>query len=310
MKEEILFSMKSPFRDDFRIKGYRFGEGEKGLAIVGALRGDEVQQLYTCSQLVKELQAIEKRKGLVDGVELLVIPSANPFSMNISKRFWAMDGTDINRMFPGYHLGETTQRIAEGVFKALQGYQYGVQLASSYVAGCYTPHVKLLHTGYEDVQTAGLFGLPYVCVRQPLPFDTTLLNYNWQVWETKAYSLYGGSNDRLDVKVSREIQTAVWRFLQRTGLMETDCRTTVGFRPVVFDEAELEVIKAPAPGVFFRFRQAGDLVNEGDLLAHIIHPYLGKVEAVITATASGRLFFTNDKSLALKGTPLFKICRY
>ena len=64
MREEILFSMKSPFRDDFRIKGYRFGQGEKSLAIVGALRGDEVQQLYTCSQLVKELSALEKLRKI------------------------------------------------------------------------------------------------------------------------------------------------------------------------------------------------------------------------------------------------------
>ena len=35
--------------------------------------------------------------------------------MNIGKRFWSADNTDINRMFPGYNLGETTQRIAAGV---------------------------------------------------------------------------------------------------------------------------------------------------------------------------------------------------
>ena len=302
--------MKSPFRDDFRIKGYRFGKGRKGMAIVGALRGDEVQQLYTCSQLVKELQAIERRGGLAEGTEILVIPSANPFSMNINKRFWAMDGTDINRMFPGYDQGETTQRIAAAIFQLVQGYEYGVQMASSYVAGRYMPHVKILHTGYEDVQTAGLFGLPYVCVRQPLPFDTTLLNYNWQIWETKAYSLYGGSNDCIDVQVSREVQEAILRFLMRTGLMKTDCRTSAdGFRPMVFDESELEVIQAPAPGLLFRFRQAGDRVEKGDLLAQIVHPYLGKTVAAVTATVSGRLFFTTDRPLALKGTPLFKICR-
>ena len=44
MKKEILYSMKSPFRDDFKIIGYTFGEGKKSLAIVGAMRGDEVAQ--------------------------------------------------------------------------------------------------------------------------------------------------------------------------------------------------------------------------------------------------------------------------
>lgn len=122
--------MKSPFRDTFRIQGFRFGSGEKSLAIVGAMRGDEIQQQYICSQLVRHLAQLEEEGRLVPGHEILLIPSANPFSMNIGKRFWPMDNTDINRMFPGYDQGETTQRIAASLFEAIQGYTYGIQLAS------------------------------------------------------------------------------------------------------------------------------------------------------------------------------------
>ena len=61
MREEILFTMKSPYRDDFKIHGFRFGEGKKTLAIVGAMRGDEVQQQFTCAQIVKNLIEIEKK---------------------------------------------------------------------------------------------------------------------------------------------------------------------------------------------------------------------------------------------------------
>ena len=31
------------------------------------------------------------------------------------------------------------------------------------------------------------FGLPYAFIRTPRPYDTTTLNYNWQIWETKAF---------------------------------------------------------------------------------------------------------------------------
>ena len=55
---------------------------------------------------------LENHGFLQKGLSVTVILSANPFSMNIGKRFWAMDDTDINRMFPGYHLGETTQQLA------------------------------------------------------------------------------------------------------------------------------------------------------------------------------------------------------
>ena len=46
MKKELLFELRSAHRDNLRVHGYRFGNGEKTLAIVGSLRGDELQQLY------------------------------------------------------------------------------------------------------------------------------------------------------------------------------------------------------------------------------------------------------------------------
>lgn len=76
---------------------------------------------------------LENHGFLQKGLSVTVIPSATPFSMNIGKRFWAMDDTDINRMFPGYDKGKTTQRIAAGLFEKQQGYEYGIQKASFYM---------------------------------------------------------------------------------------------------------------------------------------------------------------------------------
>ena len=64
MKKDIIYSLSSPYRDDFRVTGYRFGKGGKSCCIIGSLRGNEIQQLYMCSQLVKELELLE-RKGCI-----------------------------------------------------------------------------------------------------------------------------------------------------------------------------------------------------------------------------------------------------
>ena len=135
---------------------------------------------------------LEKHGFLQKGLSVTVILSANPFSMNIGKRFWTMDDTDINRMFPGYNKGETTQRIAAGLFEKLQGYEYGIQMASFYMPGEFITHVRIVKTALDYADEGKDFGLPYVSVSEPAPFDTTLLNYNWQIWNTKAFSLYGG----------------------------------------------------------------------------------------------------------------------
>ena len=204
MKKEIIFENKALYRDNFRVTGFRFGEGKKSACIVGSIRGNEVQQLYTCSQLVQALKELEKKGRIREGKEILVIPSVNPYSMNVKKRFWPTDNTDINRMFPGYNLGETTQRIAAGVFEKIKDYKYGMQFASFYMPGEFMPHVRMMKTGFESVELAKKFGLPYVVLRTVRPYDTTTLNYNWQIWDTKAFSIYTTTTEKLDRESAKQ----------------------------------------------------------------------------------------------------------
>lgn len=299
--------MDSPFRDTFHITGFRFGQGAKSLAIVGAMRGDEIQQLYICAQLVHQLSRLEAQGLLANDHEILVIPSANPFSMNIEKRFWAMDGTDINRMFPGYDRGETTQRIAAALFEQLKGYTYGIQLASFYIPGDFVPHVRLMRTGYEDTEGAKRFGMPYITLRKPLPFDTTLLNYNWQIWETKAYSLYGGMNDGVESPVTTEMIGTILRFAQRIGLTQKPVVGIPDFNPQVIDESSFITVRTPQAGILYRLKGAGDKVHEGEVLARILDPYEGSIKAEITSPTDGLIFFAHNKPLALENTLLFNI---
>lgn len=307
MKREILYTLKSPFRDDFKIQGFRFGSGTKRVAIVGPMRGDEVQQQFVCSQIVQALSRIEAAGELLPDQEILVVPSANPFSMNIGSRFWAMDDTDINRMFPGYSKGETTQRIAAALFEQLQGYQYGIQLASYYLPGRFVPHVRMMETGYQDEETAGLFGLPYVCLRKPLPFDTTLLNYNWQIWDTKAFSLYAGKNDTISESCTREACRSILRFMNRMELIHQPVRA--GFHSTTITDDDLTSVKAEKAGVFYRMKGAREEVKAGEILAHILDPYDGSVQQEVKAPVSGAIFFAHDKPLTLQNTLLYKIIR-
>ena len=204
MEKTVIYELESMYRDSFRITGFRFGSGEKTLCVVGSMRGNEVQQLYCCSQLVDRLKTLEARGLINEGHSITVIPCVNPYSMNIGKRFWPTDNSDINRMFPGYDLGETTQRIADGLFKELMGYRYGIQFASYHGPGKFTPHVRMMKTGFESVDDARIFALPYVVLVDPVPFDSGVLNYNWQIWETKAFSLYTQETSRIDRASARK----------------------------------------------------------------------------------------------------------
>jgi len=306
MRIETIYEMTSPCRDNFRIKGYRFGEGEKTIAIVGAMRGDEFQQQYICSQLIRRLAKLESDGGIAKNCGVLVIPSCNPFSMNVDRRFWAMDNTDINRMFPGYAKGETTQRIADAIFNALNGFKFGIQLASYYVPGNFITHVRMLATGYEDVETAMLFGMKYVTTYVPKPFDTTLLNYNWQLWNTKAFSIYAGQTNSIDPKTCDDTIDAIMRMMNKTGIISRRI-PSVAYESVILDEGMLQHVKAQRAGIFIPLAHVGKRVSIGDSLAHVIDPYSGQVIDDVKSNTDGTVFFAYNRPVAFQNALLFLI---
>ena len=308
MKTTSIFTMKSPFRDDFRIPGYYFGNGEKTVAIVGSMRGDEVQQLYVASQVVKNLTELEEEGRIAKNQGILVIPSANHYSMNIQKRFWAMDNTDINRMFPGYDQGETTQRVASAIFEAVKGYEYGIQLASYYLNGNFVPHVRVMDTGYQDVESAGKFGLPYVYVYEPRPFDTCVLNYNWQVFETKAYSIYSGSTDTINKEMAKMTWLSILRFLDAKGAIRRPCHG--GYQAYTFGEQQLHTVQSRQAGILYSMCGVGQQVKKGDILGKIIDPYNGETRSVIDAPTSGTIFFAHTRPLVHQHSRVFQILEF
>ena len=121
MKKEIIYSSGNYLRDEFKIEGYLFGKQSEGLepaaCIVGAMRGNEYQQLYICSQLVKRLKELENSGAIVGDNQILVIPCVNNFSMNVGMKYWVSDNSDINRQFPGNFDGEPTSRLAAHLLK-------------------------------------------------------------------------------------------------------------------------------------------------------------------------------------------------
>lgn len=305
MRTEIIYESRSLYRDSFQVKAYVFGTGKKSLCVVGNMRGNEYQQLYTCSQLIQRLKKAEREDILTPGCEIMVIPSANPYSMNIKKRFWPIDNTDINRMFPGYSEGETTQRIASGIFDKIQGYEYGVHLASNYMTGEFMPYINVMTTGLEDVEAAKKFGLPYVVIRNSRPYDTTTLNYNWQIWETKAFSLYTTATERINKESALRGVRAVFSFMSSTGLVRWKDEEQNASR--VVDDHDIISVRSPEAGLFEPVVRVEQEVRKGELLAEILNPVDGEVRAHIYAPVDGTVFFMDSGPLIYGHTAVIKI---
>ena len=305
MKKKTIYEIKGLYRDSFRITGFEFGKGKKSLCIVGSMRGNEVQQLYCCSQLVKKFRQLEEEGRIRPDVKILIIPCCNPYSINTQKRFWTIDNTDINRMFPGYDLGETTQRVADGIFSQIKDYEYGIQFTSFYMPGEFIPHVRLMDEGYSDVITAMKFGMPYVVKRTVRPYDTATLNYNWQVWNTKAYSLYTSTTSRIDKKSAGQAVLSILRFCKSVGFVKYQEN---GDHPsIVISDKELISVRTAKSGIFEPLVKVGDNVDEGTPLADIINPYDGSVMETLYAPRKGTLFFMHSDPITYAETAVIKM---
>lgn len=307
MRKQVLYSIQSPYREAMDIIGYKFGKGEKAMCVVGAMRGNEVQQMYVCSQLVSRLKELEREGAITDGNEIMIIPCVNYYSMNLGKRFWTMDNTDINRMFPGYGLGETTQRIADGLFREIKGYTYGVQMASFYQQGDFLPHVKIMETGFTEHEYMNDFGLSYAFVRTPRPYDTTTLNYNWQVWGTKAFSLYTNATDTIDEPSAKIAVDAILRFMAKRKII--NAKIINGYNTEIINENRLTQIHSQTAGIYKSYVKAGDEFKSGDILCEIIDPLEGNIISKIYAPINGIVFFRYNRPLEFEKTVLYKIIR-
>ncbi len=306
MKKKIIYEIKGLYRDNFRVTGYEFGKGKKSVCIVGTMRGNEVQQLYCCSQLVKKFKQLEAEGRITPGHKILIIPSCNPYSLNIQKRFWPIDNTDINRMFPGYDLGETTQRIADGVFKEIMDYEYGIQFTSFYMPGEFMPHIRMMDEGYSTIETALKFEMPYVVVRKVRPYDTATLNYNWQVWDTQAYSFYTTSTTTIDPNAAGQAVLSIMKFMASLGIIRYQSFGMKKQATVVAD-TDLISVQTAKSGIFQPLVKVGDFVAEGTPLAQIVHPYEGEIMETLYAPLDSKVFFMHTDPLTYANTAVVKL---
>ncbi len=305
MNKEVIFDMSTPFRGEYAIAGYRFGNGEKCAAIVGAMRGNEFQQLYICSQLIAKLEQIEAKGGLIANKEILVIPALNYNAMNVGSKYWVSDNTDINRSFPGIKEGPATSRIAAHVLELVEKYSYGVQFASSYISGEFAPHVRLAENGAKNTSLANLFGLPYVLTATERAFDKSTLVYNWQQSGTYAFSVYSGTTEQVDERLADLTVNAVLRFLQRMGILRYDCHG--GYMSSVIDEDKLITVRGDMPGFFRRKVHVEDEVKKGQVLGEIVDSYRGDVISRLLSPTDGMVFFELTKAMLFQNSVAYRL---
>ena len=308
MKKIEILKIESLSRAPLVIEGYLFeGSDPKApsLAIVGAMDGDAILPLFCASQMVDFLKnTIQEKK--IKG-DILVIPSINHYALNISERFWPLDKTDLNMMFPGYSEGETTQRIAAKVFEAISRYTYGINLERRRDPSSCLPHIKLFKSGYEDLEGAKRFGLKMIHHTNLRSIDTVTLQYNWQLWGTKAYSIVCPLDSLVDRNISNQIHQAMVRFMNKSGIIEHSLLNA--YESNIVTEKNLKIIKAKKSGIFIPKYTAGTYIKKREPIGEIINALDSSILHTIRSPINGMIVCLFSNSLILENAVAFRIAR-
>ena len=305
MIEKDIYCLQTPYRSDMIIKGFQFGKGDHAACILGPVRGNEVQQLYICSQIVKALRDLEQRNCISSNKQILVIPFVNNYSMNVGERLFSAETGDINRSFPGNKKAAITSRVAAGIMEAVEDYSYGIQFSSSYLTGEFVSHVRMMETGFQNTSLANLFGLPYVIVRKPTPIDTKTLNFNWQNEMTAAFNIYTNKTEVIDPLSAQRAVSSVLRFLTRMGIIKYESHS--GFISHVINEEDLRDIHATCGGLFVPLVNAGEEIRYGMTIGNIVDPYTGDVKDALVAKTDGIVFYCHTAPLIGQYDVCFRI---
>ncbi len=315
MRRGVIYHIDVPHRSPMRIRGFEFGDeqGDRCCAIIGSMRGNEVQQTFICSTLVSLLAKIEREGRITGKKSVLVIPCVNPLSMNVQQRFWPGDGSDINRSFPGNRNGRSAERIAASIMGVARLFSYGIQMCSFNQSGEFLPHVRIARQGpisNKSLAIARDFGLPYVIHRDPTPYDTATLNYAWQACGTHAFSLYSRATATIDTSSAKMVAHAVLRFMARRGIIEPPDDADEGHTHAskVLSETELiDVRTERSSGFFVSFACVGERVRKGQRLGAVLDTMDAHTLESLASPVAGQVFFVRSDSLIQQHMVAFRI---
>jgi hypothetical protein len=310
MTAPSLLRMTAPLRADFEIPYHDFGDASRAprLALVAGLHGNELNGVFVLSRLASFLRRVVD--GGTPGVELcervVVVPAVNVLGVNTGDRRWPFDGTDINRMFPGYDGGETTQRIAAAVLRLTREAHYRIDIHTSNTDFEEMPQVRLYAATPEERGTAILFGLPAVVERSLNAIVSSTLAHAWRECEGENYIIQAGLAGVLQPQHCERLFRSLVNFLHRTGIVRgthlSDDEDVHYFGP----EQTFPVISESA-GLFVSRLEVGRWMRAGDVIGQVFDAFDGDLRAEVRTPLSGLLSGLRRQPMLYEGDLIARI---
>jgi predicted deacylase len=307
----VLLHMTAPTREDFDVPYHDLGPRQQAprVALVAGLHGNELNGVFVLARLASFLRQIAE--GGRPGAQLLgrviVIPAVNVLGLNVRTRGWPFDKTDVNRMFPGFEGGETTQRIAAAVLSATEPARWRIDLHSSNGDFEELPQVRLFDPSEEEREAARWLGLPAVIERPVTPIFTATLANAWRQRGGGGLVVQAGHAGSLQPAHCERLFRALVDFLERSGLLAGVRLAEPEDDVHVFGPRQVFPLISDHGGWFVSRHEVGQWLQAGELVGYVYDGFSGDLAAELRAPASGLLAGIRRHPLLCEGDLVARI---
>lgn len=309
--ERVLLHMTAPSREDFDIPYHDLGpqHEEPAVALVAGVHGNELNGVFVLARLASFLRKIAagERSGASLLRRVLVVPAVNVLGVNTRSRNWPFDGTDINRMFPGYDGGETTQRIASALLELTAPARWRIDIHASNVDFEEMPQVRLYAPNDDEREAARWLGLPAVVERPATPSFHATLASAWRERGGGALVIQAGYAGSMQALHCERLFRALVDFLERAGLL-------IGVR---LAEPEEDVhhfgpkhafpIISEHAGWFVSRLEVGQWLQAGEMIGYVYDGFTGELRSEVRSPISGLVSGIRRQPLLCEGDLVARI---
>ena len=306
-----LLRMTAPVRDPFEIPYHDLGDARlpPRLALVGGVHGNELNGIYVLAHLARFLRAVldGARPPITLTGRVIVVPAVNVLGVNLRERTWPFDGTDVNRMFPGYDAGETTQRIAHAALAVTRDAAIRVDVHSSNVDFEELPQVRLYDPSEAERRTARLFGLPAVLERPSSTVFTATLGHAWRGLGGESFVVQAGRAGDLQLEHADRLFGALVRFCARIGILRGTRLADEEHDVWYFGPRRTLPLVSEHAGLFVSKVQLGAWLRAGDHIGFVHDAFDATPKAEIKAPRAGLLSGLRRQPLLCEGDLVARI---
>ncbi|MBJ3763885.1 succinylglutamate desuccinylase/aspartoacylase family protein [Maribius pontilimi] len=241
------------------------------LFVSAAVHGDEVIGVEIARRLLRQPQ-VHAIRGT-----LLVVPIVNTFGFLNNSRYMP-DRRDLNRSFPGSEAGSLAARLADLFMSQIVARSdFGIDLHSAAIHRTNMPQIRVSAQHQETLGRAEAFGAP-VIIRAKLRDGSLRAAARDKGCDILLYE--AGEALRFDEMSARFGASGILRVMHHMGMIGAKGLGRRGAKP--WHLAGSSWLRAPAGGLLRSFKEAGEGVDTGTLLAIVSDPF-GENEIEIVA---------------------------